>query len=366
MCTRRSRSARRSRTFWSGRRRGGAPPEREEQLRQAQKMEAVGHPGRGRRPRLQQPAHGHPRLQRAGAGEDRPRLRRRRRLRSHPAIGRRRAGRGAHPAAAGVQPQAGRCEPKVVDVNAVVANMTKILAASSARTCSWTSGSTPDLARAGRSRPARAGAHEPGGQRARRDAPGRAADDRDGATSSWTRSTAGARRAASPGRYVMLAVTDTGIGMDAEMQAQHLRAVLHDQGPGKGTGLGLSTVYGIVQAERRAHRRLQRAGAGTTFKIYLPRVGQRRREPDQAAAPRGERPGRWGPRRSCWWRMRRWYPRLSSRRVLELNGYEVIAVGGRRGAAWALLVDDTQSVDLLLDRHSPARGAPGQRPSRQE
>ena len=145
-----------------------------------------------------------------------------------------------------------------------------------------------------------------------------------------------------PGAYAMLAVTDTGSGMDATVRAHLFEPFFTTKEVGKGTGLGLATVYGIVKQSDGYISVYSEPGHGSSFKIYLPRIAT----PARAAA--GSQKG--GPARGTETVLVvEDEPAVLSlsRRALEAQGYVVLAASD---AAAALRVVERHGgmIHLLL------------------
>jgi len=101
----------------------------------------------------------------------------------------------------------------------------------------------------------------------------------------------GEHRFIQPGRYAVIAVADTGHGMDRETQSRVFEPFFTTKEKGKGTGLGLSTVYGIVKQSNGYVFAESQIGSGTTFYVYLPRVEESIAELGPAAPPDPEKGG---------------------------------------------------------------------------
>jgi len=145
------------------------------------------------------------------------------------------------------------------------------------------------------------------------------------------------------GRYVLLAVTDTGTGMDPETQAHIFEPFFTTKEQGKGTGLGLATVYGVVKQSGGFIWVYSELGKGTSFKIYLPRVDQSVEDsgsPKSAAeAPRGTETILLAEDEND--------VREVAREFLELGGYTVIEASN--GAeALRLAAAHKGKIDLLV------------------
>ena len=149
--------------------------------------------------------------------------------------------------------------------------------------------------------------------------------------------------AVRPGNFVMLAVTDTGGGMDSETQSHIFEPFFTTKEKGKGTGLGLATVYGIVKQCEGNIWVYSEPGKGTAFKIYLPRIDIELRPKNETELPVKSSPGT----ETILLVEDEEMVRDLARLVLQENGYTVLeADGGRK--ALDIVEQRAGPIDLLL------------------
>ena len=146
-----------------------------------------------------------------------------------------------------------------------------------------------------------------------------------------------------PGHYVMLAVSDTGSGIDAETQVRMFEPFFTTKEHGKGTGLGLSTVYGIVRQSGGHLWVYSEVGKGTTFKIYLPRVDGVT-ERDEARDTPAELPL---GRETVLLTEDEEQVRQMIRTILEMGGYRVLEASGGEEAL-TLYEQHEGQIDLIM------------------
>ena len=147
----------------------------------------------------------------------------------------------------------------------------------------------------------------------------------------------------TPGTYVMLAVSDTGCGMDPETQAHIFEPFFTTKEQGKGTGLGLATVYGIVEQNGGVISVCSEPGKGTTFNVYLPLHAATADEIKNVLKPVVVPTGT-----ETVLLVEDEVPLLRlARRLLELLGYTVLAAAGP-SEAMRLAAEYTGDIHLLL------------------
>ena len=146
-----------------------------------------------------------------------------------------------------------------------------------------------------------------------------------------------------PGRYVTLSVSDTGVGMTPDVMERIFEPFFTTKGPGHGTGLGLSTVYGIVAQSGGQVFVASEAGAGSTFTIYLPAHAA----DAEPVLPPAALPAVRGGAETVLLVEDEDLVRQLTREILRRNGYRVLeACDGV--AALALLREHRGTIDLLL------------------
>lgn len=154
------------------------------------------------------------------------------------------------------------------------------------------------------------------------------------------------RSGIDPGRFVELAVSDTGTGMSADVAAHVFEPFFTTKPAGQGTGLGLSTVYGIVTGDGGCIGVDSAEGAGTTFRVYLPAAGAPAGPAGRVAAAPGRRvPGTAGNGETVLVVDDERAVLEVTSRILRRNGYATLEAN-----TWeeALSLASSQQLELLL------------------
>ncbi len=159
---------------------------------------------------------------------------------------------------------------------------------------------------------------------------------------------------AVPGPYVMLAVTDTGCGIPPDILPRIFEPFFTTKGPEKGTGLGLATVYGIIKQSGGDISVESEPGKGTTFRILLPRVD----EPVAAPESLGAHPGALRGSETILCAEDEDEVRALAREILRINGYTVLEARHGRDAL-GIAGRHSGPIHLLLtDVVMPQMGGP--------
>ena len=148
------------------------------------------------------------------------------------------------------------------------------------------------------------------------------------------------RAEGTAGPNVLLAVSDTGVGMSETVQRQAFEPFFTTKEPGAGTGLGLATVFGVVKQSGGSIYVYSEPGRGTTFKVYLPAAADL---PEEAAAPAADPQAELGSETIMLVEDDAGVRNLVQV-MLEAKGYRVLAAGGAEEAERLC----TSAVDLLV------------------
>lgn len=159
---------------------------------------------------------------------------------------------------------------------------------------------------------------------------------------------------ASPGDFVVISVTDTGLGMDKYTLEHCFDPFFTTKEAGKGTGLGLSTVYGLVQQHEGIIHVYSEIGKGTTFKIYLPVTTQEQKQKEENIER--ENPEQFFGNETILIAEDEFSVRTVATRILEQAGYRVIPAKDGKEAI-KLFLENINDIDLVvLDVIMPVMG----------